>query len=261
MNEKTKNYLGWVLIIAIALVTLAVWRGVGAYTHAVNAASFTVSGEGHTVIVPDVAEFSFGVITEGGADITKLQTDNTTKVNKAIDFVKSKGIAAKDIQTQNYSLNPRYQSSYCGPRLGMTDTVCPPASIVGYTIEQTVAVKIRQDNFAKIGEVLTGLVGAGANNVSQLQFTLDDPAAAESAARADAIEQAQTKAKTVAKAAGVRLGQLLSIDESGYYPMYKRESLQYAVANDAAGAMPPAPAIEPGSQEVNVTVSLRYEIK
>lgn len=262
MNDKTKNYLAWVLIVAVALTTLAIWRGVGTYARSVqgNYRSFTVSGEGRTVIVPDIAEFSFGVLTEGGTDIAKLQTENTTKVNQAIAFVKSKGVDAKDIQTQRYSLNPRYQNVYCNPGL-RSETVCPPATIVGYTIQQTVLVKVRESDFAKLGELLSGLVGAGANTVSQLHFTIDDPAEAENSARAAAIEQAEAKAKAVAKAAGVGLGELLSIDESGYYPYQKNYRLEASYGMGGDAVMAPAPAIEPGSQEVTVTVNLRYEIK
>lgn len=264
MNDKTKNYLGWVLIIAVALSTIAIWRYVGAYSRSIQPdsyRSFSVSGEGRTVIVPDIARFSFGVVTEGGTDIAALQKANTDKVNQAIAFVKSKGIDAKDIQTQNYSLNPRYQNTYCNPRPG-TEVICPPATIVGYSIDQTVSVKIRQNDFAKIGEVLTGLVGAGANTVSQLQFTIDDPAAAESTARAAAIQEAQAKAKAVAKAADVNLGQLLSIDESGYMPYQKNYALEaYGRGGADMAVANPAPSIEPGSQEVSVTVVLRYEIK
>ena len=63
-----------------------------------------------------MAQFTFNIITEGGKDISKIQKENTDKANKAISFIKSKGVEAKDIKTQNYNLEPRYQYYSCNPR-------------------------------------------------------------------------------------------------------------------------------------------------
>lgn len=262
MADKLKNYLGWVVLVSVLVLVGTAWRYVSVYSRSIQPSSFrsfAVSGEGKTVVVPDIATFSFSVITEGGLDIGKLQTDNTAKINKAIDFLKGDGVATKDIKTANYNLSPRYENSNCGAVFGGPTRVCPPPSIVGYTINQTVSVKIRQANFAKIGDALTGVVKQGANNVSQLEFTLDDPASAESAARAEAIIQAKAKALSVAKAAGFSLGQLLSIEEGTVYPQaYGLGGAKFGLSADAMSA--PAPTIEPGSQEVRINVTLRYEI-
>lgn len=214
--------------------------------------SFSVSGEGKVVSVPDIAQFSFGVVTEGNLDIAKLQTDNTSKVNKAIDFVKAQGVAKEDISTESYNLSPRYQYSTC------TDNgVCPPAKIVGYTITQSVSVKIR--DFAKISPILQGVVESGANSVGSLNFTTDDPSKVQDEARAKAIAQAKTKAESVAEAAGVGLGKLLSIVEGSNTPIpYYRD---YAMESVKSMAGAPAPTIEPGSQDTTVTVTLTYEME
>jgi len=132
-----------------------------------------------------------------------------------------------------------------------------PPEIVGYSITQSVLVKIR--DFDKLGVVLGGVVDNGANSVSQFNFTIDDPTSVQDEARAEAIEKAQKKAKAIAKAGGFRLGKLLSIEEGGYYPQptYAYESKAYGVG----GGSDAAPSIEPGSEEVIVNVTLRYEIK
>lgn len=263
MTEKLKNYLGWVLIISILLVAFSAWRYVSAYARSIQPASFrsfSASGEGKVVVVPDVAKFTFSVITEGGTDISKLQTSNTDKINKAIAFLKSQGLDSDDIKTESYNLSPRYQSSSCGGVFGQPE-VCPPPSIVGYSINQSVSVKIHQDKFSKIGDVLSGVISNGANSVSQLDFTIDDPVTAENEARAQAIAEAKMKAKSVAKAAGFSLGELLGIDEGGVgYPMPKVYSLE-AMGRGGDVVSAPAPSIQPGSQEVRVSVTLRYEIE
>ena len=264
MTEKLKNYLGWVLIISILLVAFSAWRYVSAYARSIQPASFrsfSASGEGKVVVVPDVAKFTFSVITEGGTDMGKLQTDNTTKINQAIDFLKKQNIDAKDIKTENYNLSPRYETANCGFRSDGFSQTCPPPKIVGYSINQTVAVKIRKDNFSKIGDALSGVVSNGANSVSQLDFTLDNPVTAENEARAQAIMEAKVKAKSIAKAAGFSLGELLGIDEGGgNYPMDKVYTLE-AMGRGGDVAAAPAPSIEPGSQEVRISVTLRYEIE
>src|SRR3989344_5720021 len=211
MKDNIKNYLGWVGLLLGLVLCYGVFTYVSAYQAgqpAVN--TFGVSGEGKVVIVPDVAEFSFSVVTEGGLDIAKLSNENNTKINRAITYLKGRGIDAKDIKTASYNLSPRYQNcvrSFSSLPLGVTKE-CPPPSIVGYSIHQSVQVKVRE--FVLVGEVLTGVTESGANSVSSLDFTIDDPEAARAEAREEAIDLAQQKAKAIARAAGFSIGRLVS---------------------------------------------------
>lgn len=261
-----KKFIGVALFVMLLSFAYAAVSYVNTYSQSIEPSSFRsfgVDGEGKIVAIPDVAKFSFGLTTEGGKDIAALQKENTEKMNKAIEFIKTNGVEAKDIKTENYSLNPRYQYFDCGGRIysGADAKPCPPAEIVGYTINQNVSVKIR--DFAKIGDILSGIIDTGANNVSQLSFQIDDPTALKDEARAQAIEKAQAKAKMVAKAGGFKVGRLLSIEE-GSDINYPRVMYSKAIAMDVGfgGAeAAPAPAIEAGSQDVTVTVNLRYEIR
>ncbi|MEK7629892.1 MAG: SIMPL domain-containing protein [Patescibacteria group bacterium] len=257
MNDKIKNYLGGALIVVSLVSAFAAWSFADTYSKSIEPSSFrsfSVSGEGKVTAVPDVAEFSFGVLTEGGKDIAALTNENTTKVNKAIAFVKSEGVADKDIKTENYSLTPRYLTYSCNHPETSGSVSCPPAEIVGYSINQTVSVKVR--DFSKIGEALSGVVLNGANTVSSLNFTIDDSNALQNQARAEAISKAKEKAEVIATSGGFSIGRLLSIDE-GYSPV------PYYSAKETfgLGGAAPAPVIQPGSQEIQVTVNLRYEIK
>lgn len=253
MNNRIKNYLGIAAIIVMIIFAIAAWNFVDSYSKSIQPSSFRsfpVSAEGKVTAVPDVAQFTFSVITQGGKEIGKLQKENTEKVNKVIEFVKSNGVEAKDIKTQSYNLKPRYQYYSC-PKEGGP---CPPPDIVGYTITQAVLVKVR--NFDKIGDILSGVIQNGANSVSELSFTIDDRTKLEDQARAEAIEKAKEKAKSIAKAGGFRLGRLLSIEEEGYQPVPIYRALTEAAVGGAE-----APAIEPGSQEITVNVTLKYEIQ
>jgi len=252
-----KNLKSLALVVFIAFLCYGTVSYVNSYSKSIQPTSFrnfSVSAEGKSVSIPDVAEFNFSVVTEGGKNVADLQKTNTEKVNKAIEFAKSNDVDKKDIKTESYNLSPRYQYYEC-----KTNGVCPPSEITGYTITQSVSVKVR--NFDKIGDLLAGVVKNGANTVSELSFKLDDPTQAEDAARKEAIEKAQKKAEQIADAGGFSLGKLLSIEEgvsSPVYPMYSsgRAESSKMMLDSAV----PAPAIEAGSKETTITVTLKYEI-
>lgn len=265
MDTKIKNYLGTAVIVVLAVFAYASLSYVNSYSKSIEPSSFrsfTVSGEGKVVAVPDVAQFTFGVLTEGGTDVAKIQRDNVERANKVIEFLKSKGVDAKDIKTESFSIDPRYENYNCVyPRYetGEAPIACPPPKIVGYTVSQSVSVKIR--NFDTTGDILGGAAEHGANSVSQLSFTIDEPAKVESEARAKAIAQAKEKAEAIADAGGFRVGRLLSLQEGGNFPMYYGKALGMG-GDMGMGSVPaPAPSIQPGSQDVVSNVSLVYEIR
>jgi len=257
MSNKIRDWLGIAIIVSMAVVALSAVGYVKTYSRVSEPTSFRsffVSAEGKVVAVPDIAQFSFSLITEGGKDVAALQKQNTEKMNKAIAFLKDKSIEEKDITTQWYNIDPRYSYFNCSE-----PGRCPPPEITGYTINQSVLVKVR--NFDDIGNLLTGVVKEGANSVSQLTFTIDDRTEVENQAREEAIKKAKEKAEAIAKAGGFKLGRLLSISESGpsqppIYPFGMGGGGYDMKAEQAA-----QPSIEPGSQDVIINVSLTYEIE
>jgi len=255
LDEKTiKNLLQFSLIIALLVGAYAVYSYTATYADSMNSRSFSITGEAKMSVKPDIAEISFGVNSEGGKDIAKLQADNTEKMNKIIDFIKKEKIAEDDIQTTVYSIEPRYQYSYC---VGLP--ACPPAEIVGYSVRQSVKIKIR--DFSIISKVLAGLVAGGANNISQLSFTVDDPDSLLGQVRGEAVKRAQAKAEILAKTAGFKLGELISIDDN--YGLYS--DVAYGVGGGpeaiSLNKAAVAPTIEAGSKELSASVMLRYAIK
>lgn len=259
MNETLKNVLGGVAVLATLSFSYAAYQSVQIYDRSSepsNYRSFSVQAEGKVTATPDVATFSFSVITEGGSDVANLQSQNTQKMNQAIDYVKQEGVEKADISTSQYSIEPRYQNTICRYEEGK---ICPPAEIVGYTVRQSADVKIR--NFELISSLLKGVVENGANSVSQIQFTIDDPTELENEARANAIAKAQEKAQDIAREAGFSIGRLLEINENFYgVPVYAKSMMMERSADYGIGGAMPAPTVEPGSQDVTISVNLRYEI-
>lgn len=258
MSEQIKNYLGMAIMAFLAIVAVVALMFQNSYSRSIEPSSFrsfSVSGEGKVVAVPDVAEFTMTVITEGGKNLANIQKDNTEKANRAIGLIKGAGVEDKDIATSNYSVEPRYQYSNCGG-YGYDGRVCPPPEIVGYTVRQSVTVKVR--DFSKTGEIISGVVASGVNSVSGLSFKVDDEDKMKNEARSEAINKAREKAETIAKAGKFKVGKLLSvIEDNGYGPIpYK-----YGIGGDIETTSYAAPSIEPGSQEIKSSITLIYEIE
>lgn len=264
MSQKIKDILGVAIVISILAVAYSAIVYSNYYSKSIEPSSFrsfSVSAEGKATAVPDIAQFTFSVITQGGKNLSELQAENTEKTNRVIEFIKNNSVDSKDIKTQTYNIEPRYQYFSCPSNAvsSITPRPCPPPEIVGYTITQNVLVKVR--DFAKAGDILSGAVSSGANSVSQINFTIDDPTKIENEARADAIQKAKEKAKFVAKEGDFQIGRLLFIDEGGYMPYYYGATKEMSLGMGGDSMTVPTPTIEPGTQEIKVNIILRYEIR
>ena len=257
MDGEIKKYSAAVKVFILFLFVIAVFWYVSAYSRSVvPERTFVVTGEGKVVAVPDIAQISIGVLTEGGKDLAGLQKQNTEKINSIIFYLKEQGIDQKDIKTEYYNISPKYQNTPC-PLYSLTYPEiirpCPSTQeIIGYSISQNISVKVR--DLSKAGDILAQAVERGANTVYGPNFTIDDPVVLQNQAREEAIKQAREKAKSMAKAGGFRVGKLVSIQE-GFF------GLPIAYGLEAKGGAAPSPTIEPGSQEILVNVTLTYEIR
>lgn len=253
-----KYFFSLIKAFLVFLFIIAVFWYVSAYSRSVvPERTFTVSGEGKVVAVPDIATISLGVLTEGGKNLTELQKQNTEKINRIISYLKEQDVDEKDIKTEYYNISPRYQNTPCqiySPTYPEIIRPCPLSQeIIGYSISQNLSVKVR--NLSKAGDILAGAVERGANTVSGPNFTIDDPISFQNQAREVAIKEAREKAKVMAKAGEFRVGKLVSISEGffGPIPFFGLE------AKEVSGAS--GPILEPGSQEVIISVTLTYEIR
>lgn len=266
MEKQTKTY--FIIGTVIFTLLLGFWY-VKTYARSVPPMrTFSVQGEGKVVAIPDIALISFSVLTEGGKDLAVLQKENTEKGNKIIAFLKKSGVESKDIQTEIYTITPRYQNYSCDVRILSSGTLrpddseaCPPPDIVGYSVYQQVSVKVR--DFHAAGAIVSGIVAEGANNVSGPNFTIDEPEKLQNEARAKAVANARAKARILASAGGFRLGKPVSIYEGYATPYPMRYALESVKADGMGGdtELPPAPSFEPGSEDIRASVSVTYEIR
>lgn len=207
--------------------------------------TISIDGEGKVTATPDVAVISLGVQSDS-ATVKAAQADNSKKMNDIIKAIKDAGVKDADIQTTNYNIYPKY--SY--------DKNTGASDIVGYTVSQSVTVKVR--NLDSVGGILAKAGELGANQVGGVNFTVDNPENLKVQAREKAIENARTKANVLFDKLGLKPGRIVSYNESGAGgpPIYMKEAA-YGIGGGAA----PVPSVEAGSLDITVDVSLTFEIK
>jgi len=202
----------------------------------------SVGGSGSVFGEPDVAVLSLGVESE--ADTVEAARESAAEAMDAmLAALKDGGVEDEDIQTARFSVQPRFNFQNGRQEL------------LGFVVNNLVTVTIREID--STGELIDAAIAAGGDlaRVENLSFTIDDPAALEAEARTQAVEDARGKAETLAAAAGVELGEALSISESGPSGI---PSINFSRMEAADEAETP---IEPGELEVAVNVQIVYELR
>jgi uncharacterized protein YggE len=200
--------------------------------------------------VADVVVVTASVLTRG-IDATKVQSQANQKMNAVIAFVKGQGVKDADIKTTAYNL---YPTNRWDPKTG-------EQIATGYEATQSLTIKIRgiDSNKEIAGVISGGLVSAGATQVSGVQYMVDDPEAQRAIARAEAFEDAFTKAREMASQNNVKVSRVITFSESPSYGVVP--SYYYARSDAKAGGEVITPEIQSGSEEIKVSVSVTYEIR
>jgi len=210
----------------------------------------TVSGSGEARVAPDEANVRLGVIAQ--APTARAAQDQVNRAAGAVlDAIRKLGIQAEDIQTSGLSLQPLYSQGRPG-----TENENQAPRITGYQANNTVTVRI--EDLTKVGPVIDAGLGAGANTLDGVDFGLRNDEAARSQALADAAVKARAKAQTLAKALGLRLGEILEVAEGGISispPPYPRGTM----LRMAESSMADTP-VSAGQVGVSASVTIRYRI-
>ena len=227
----------------------------------------TVTAEGKTIREPDLAVFSAGVTTQGSTAGAAL-AENSRAMERAIAALRAAGIAERDIQTSNLSIQPVYadpnRDAMMAARVSGQPYIPPPPEqqvprIIGYQASNNVAV--RQRDLKRFGTVIDTLAGAGANQINGPSFQLDQPDPALDQARLEAVKTARARAELYAGATGLRIVRILSINESGGY--YGPPQVQFArdIMVTASAPPPPPPApVQPGELQMTTSVTMQFEL-
>lgn len=207
----------------------------------------TFSGQGKVLAKPDVAIVELSIVTEALTS-KAAQDDNSKKSKAVVDFLKRQNIEESDIKTTGYNIYPQYRY----PNNGKPE-------ISGYQVSQTLQVKVR--DLQKTDDVLAGIVSAGANQVNQLQLTIDDPDKLREQAREEAIKEAREKAAKLKEQLGIELGRVVNFSEDSAGAPIPMMYKDVAMGRGMGGGGSAIPEVPVGENEIVVNVSLTFQIK
>jgi uncharacterized protein YggE len=189
---------------------------------------------------PDIATAQIGVQTFS-KEVEPAITENNKKSEAVQEALRQQGVEEKDMRTIAFNVYP--QRDYENNR---------PEDIIGYQVNNTISVVLR--DLSSVGKTLQAAITAGANNISGVTFTLSDPESFRDDARIKAIEDARRKAESMAEAADIELGKVISMAE-----VSQSGSIVARAAYDEDAFEKEVP-IQPGELELTVSVEMVFEI-
>lgn len=203
------------------------------------------SGQGEVRVLPDRATVSIGVETRA-LTAAEASTNNGRKQRAVIEAIRAKGVGSEQITTAGFDVQPEIR----------VDRPNMPPITTGYLVSNIVIVKLHRTDL--VGVVIDASIGAGANRVHSLSFSISNPDSARRAALTIAVVRAKGDADAVARAAGGVLGTMLELSATDYdVPVIQGRS---GTAFGSMGGVELASAVvEPGLQPVRATVTIRWQ--
>ena len=202
-----------------------------------------VSGNGEAKVTPDRALIYIGVQTKGRTAALAGQ-ENARLATAVLEAVRAAGIAREQIGTMNYSVNPSYRYYPDGRKPELT----------GYDASNTVRIEVR--NLELVGKVIDASLGAGANNISGINFFASQIDATKREALGAATTDARLSADVMAKAAGGTLGALVNVTSQ---MQEVARPMPMAMMVRARVADAETPVVAPTEQTVTATVIGRWQ--
>lgn len=203
-----------------------------------------VAGHGSVDTVPDTGHVTTGVVTEAASAREALAANNVA-MRKVIDGLKAADIGAKDIQTEQFEIEPRYKSF---KDRGVQQ-------IEAYVVRNRVQVKVR--DLTRLGDILDRAVKLGAKDASGISFSVSNVEKRKDKARKKAVENAIHRARLLAEAAGAKLGMVLTITEEVINAPQPRPVVMLRAGSTSADSVP----IESGSEILTVRVEVLFALE
>ena len=242
-----KNKFGWIILSIIAVLGLGACSGTASPAVATPQPpqrTINVAGSGQVYLTPDVAYINIGVHTSADTVGDALKQNNS-QATAVASSLKELGVDAKDIQTNAFNVYPQQQFGPQGEVLKTT-----------YAVDNTVFVTVR--DLSKLGQILDVVVQNGANAINGITFDVLDKTKALSQVRQMAVADARAQAQELATSAGVKLGDLISLNVYSSTSPVPAFGGKGGVASNAAGA---PVSVSAGQMVLSMDASLVYEIK
>jgi uncharacterized protein YggE len=206
-----------------------------------------VSGQGIAYGAPDVADVEIGVQAQART-VAEARSQAAASMDAVVNSIKANGVAADDIRTVQFSVDPRYTT----PPGGGTST------LTGYQVSNVVTVRIRK--LDTTGKIVDDAAAAGGNNtvVRRIAFSILDQTKLQAEARALAVKDAKDRGDKLAQLNGIKLGKPLQINESlsGGPPIPLAAPVTGSIARADI-----ATTIESGQLRIVVNVNVSYAIE
>ncbi|MDP2720305.1 MAG: SIMPL domain-containing protein [Dehalococcoidia bacterium] len=208
-----------------------------------------VSGEGEVTVNPDIVYLTLGIQSQENT-VSEAQSQARVAMDKIMRALKADGVEEKDIQTQSYRIEPmlRYEPT------------TNKSVITGYQVNNMVRVKIRKIDNA--GRIIDDVADSGGDltRIQGISFGVENPKPYYTEARKKAMEDAIIKAEQLAKAAGVKLGKPVYINESGAYMPSPQPVFRAEMAPGGIGGAPPT-EISAGELTVRLSLEAHFNIQ
>ena len=216
-------------------------------------AGIWVNGVGTVVTEPDITNLSLGVEARAST-VTVARDQAAVAMTAIVAFLKSNGVAERDIRTQSFNISPQYTF-----RERLEDGLRTNKRVLtGYQVTNTLSVQVR--NLDQTGAILDGVAKAGGDlvRVNGISFTVGDPSPLKVQARELAVQEAMKKAQELATLAGVGLGQLIFISETSSTPIFNQVEARgdFALASSFT-----ATPISGGEPQIQVSVQAVFAIQ
>jgi hypothetical protein len=208
------------------------------------AEGLVVVGTGTVSAEPEMANVVFGVELQGD-DPAAIVGEAAERIDQAIAAAEELGVAEEDVRTTGYNL---WVETVRDPDSGT------PTGEVLYHIWQQVRVKL--SDLDRVGDLLGAVVDAGANTISEVNFTVEDPDALMEQARQQALENVATRAQQMAEGLDITLGRPIMVMETG-----GGSPMPLGIGGGGEMMEAAAPFISPGTFSVSVSVQVVYEIQ
>lgn len=212
-------------------------------------ATMSLQGTATIKAAPDMATVTTGVTSIAETARAALDANNAAMA-KLLDLIKSSGVADKDMQTSDFSIEPQYVYSDDTDENGYRR----PPKVVGYQVSNSLTVNLRDlDN---LGTVLDQMVSAGSNTIGGIGFAVTDSSTLVNDARRAAMKDAIAKADLYAEVGGICLDRIVSISENGGYDPLPKMLRSMDMVAEAAPSVP----VAGGEVGYSMTVSVEWEL-
>ena len=257
MRHVGKVVIGVVMLALLALPARAFAQEAQGTPIPAASGTVTVLGNGKVQIKPDMATVQVGISVQQENLRGALDEANAT-MTRILDSLTALGIASDDIQTANF--NVYAVRDYNKQVEDMSQL--PP--LIGYNVTNQVSVTIRDLEWEaglpseQVGQVIEESIGAGANDIYGVSFSVEDTTEAEREARRMAVTNAGERAAELADATGKAVGEVIAISEGVTFTPIGFASFA-ADEGQRAGGAGGAP-IMGGTIEIMVDVSVTYQL-